>query len=62
MFTVSSLHHRWGKQHCNLVAIAALKLAIKLFEVRTMNMDDMLKLATKLGGYFSPLSVVEMEH
>ena len=34
MFTVSSLHHRWGKQHCNLITMAALKLAIKLFEPR----------------------------
>ena len=61
MFTVSSLHHRWDKQQCNLVTMASLKLAIKLFEPRTMNMDDMLKLGMKLGSTFAPLSVVEME-
>ena len=42
--------------------MASLKLAIKLFEVRTMNMDDMLKLGMRMGGCFPPLSVVEMEH
>ena len=61
MFTVSSLHQRWGKQQCNLVTMASLKLAIKLFEVRTMNMDDMLKLGMKLGSSFAPIAVAEME-
>ena len=65
MFPLSSLHHRWGKQHCNLVTIAVLKVAIKLFEPRTMNMEDMLKLGTKLGPLggpsFSHSDVVEME-
>lgn len=62
MFPISSLHHRWGKQHCNLVTIAVLKVAIKLFEPRTMNMEDMLKLGRKMGGpSFAHSDVVEME-
>lgn len=59
---LSSLHHRWSKQQCNIIAMASLKLAIKLLEPRTMNMEDMLKLGSKLGGSFSPLQVVEMEN
>merc|ERR1712194_3981 len=62
MFTVSSLHHTRGKQQCSLVTIASLKLAVKLFEPRIMNMDDMLKLGVRLGSSFSSLSVVKMEH
>lgn len=62
MFTMSSLHHTWSKQHCTLVPIASLKLAIKLLEPRSLNMDDMLKLGARVGGSFSPLSLVEMEH
>jgi len=62
VFIASSLHHRWDKQQCGLVPMASLKLAIKLLEPRTMNMDDMLKLGKKLGGSFSSRDVVEMEH
>jgi len=62
MLTLSSLHLRWGKQQCSLVAIASLKLAIKLLETRTMNMDDMLKLGLKMGSSFAPIAVVEMEN
>jgi hypothetical protein len=61
MFTLSALHHRRDKENCSLVAVASLKLAIKLFEPRTMNMDDMLKLGTALGCNISPVAVVEME-
>lgn len=61
MFTLSSLHHRWGKSHCHLVTMAGLKLAIKLNEPRTMNMDDMIQLGMKLGGSFTHLAIVEME-
>lgn len=61
VFIASSLHHRWDKQQCGLVPMASLKLAIKLLEPRTMNMDDMLKLGKKLGGSFSSRDVVEME-
>ena len=61
MFTLSALHHRQDKENCSLVAVASLKLAIKLFEPRTMNMDDMLKLGTALGCNISPVAVVEME-
>ena len=62
MFTISSLHHQWGKQQCHLITMASLKLAIKLFEPRTMNMDDMIKLGARLGGSFSPKTIVEMEN
>lgn len=62
MFTISSWHHAWGKHNCTLVPIASLKLAIKLFEPRSLNMDDMLKLGARVGASFSPLSVLEMEH
>ena len=62
MFTVSSLHHQWGKHQCNLVTMASLKLAIKLFEPRTMNMDDMLKHGLKMGSSFASIAVVEMEY
>ncbi|KAL7542849.1 hypothetical protein ACHAXR_012147 [Thalassiosira sp. AJA248-18] len=62
MFTVSSLHHRWDKQHCILVTMASLKIAIKLLEPRTMNMDDMIKLGMRIGGCFTPLAIVEMEN
>jgi hypothetical protein len=61
MFTLSALHHRWDKENCSLVAVASLKLAIKLFEPRTMNMNDMLKLGATMGYGFSPDSVIEME-
>ena len=61
LFTLSSPHQRWGKQQCSIVAMASLKLAIKLCEPRTMNMEDMIKLGTRLGGCFSPVEVVEME-
>ncbi|KAL3822970.1 hypothetical protein ACHAXA_008110 [Cyclostephanos tholiformis] len=60
VFIASSLHHRWNKKQCGLVPIASLKLAIKLLEPRTMNMNDMLKLASTLGS-FSSRAVVEME-
>mmetsp|Transcript_32109 Transcript_32109/g.54788 ORF Transcript_32109/g.54788 Transcript_32109/m.54788 type:complete len:320 (+) Transcript_32109:258-1217(+) len=61
-FTISSLHHRWVKQHCTLVAMASLKLAIKLHEPRTLQTELFLKLGTKIGGYFPPQSVHDMEH
>ena len=61
MFTLSALHHRWDKKKCSLVAVASLKLAIKLIEPRTMNMDDMLKLGATMDCVLSPDSVVEME-
>jgi len=61
IFTSSTLHHRWGKLQCNLVTMTALKIAIKLFEPRTMNMEDMLKLGKKMGGSFSHSDIVEME-
>ncbi|KAL7537791.1 hypothetical protein ACHAWF_005905 [Thalassiosira exigua] len=62
MFTVSSLHHRMCKQQCHLVTMASLKLAIKLCEPRTMNMNDMIKLGAKLGGHFPHAAIVEMEN
>lgn len=61
MFAISALHHRKDKKKCDLVAIASLKLAIKLFEPRTMNMDDMIKLGATMGCSFSPPAIVEME-
>lgn len=61
VFTLSALHHCRDKGGCSLVAVASLKLAIKLFEPRTMNMDDMLKLGATLGCVFSPSAVVAME-
>ena len=62
MFTVSSLHRQWSKLECRLIAMASLKLAIKLNEPRTMNMDDMIKLG--MGGVitFSAHALVEMEY
>jgi hypothetical protein len=60
-FIASSLHHKWNKKQCGLIPIATLKLAIKLLEPRTMNMKDMLKLATRMSGSFSSRAVVEME-
>jgi hypothetical protein len=62
VFIASSLHHTWNKKQCNIVPIASLKLAIKLLELRTMTMDDMLKLGAKMGESFSRSAVVEMEH
>jgi hypothetical protein len=62
VFVASSMHHRWNKKECSVVPIASLKLAIKLLEPRMMNMDDMLKLGTKMGGSFSRSAVVEMEY
>ena len=41
--------------------MTALKIAIKLFEPRTMNMEDMLKLGKKMGSSFSHSDIVEME-
>lgn len=61
LLTISALHHRWDKKHCGIVPIASLKLAIKLFEPRTMNMDDMIKLGMRLGVSISSHAVVEME-
>ena len=62
MFAVSSLHHQWGDQKCNIVTVASLKLAIKLMEPRALNLDDMVKLATKMGGgFYTPRAIIEME-
>lgn len=61
LFTTSSLHHQWEKKQCGIVPIASLKLAIKLLEPRTMNMDDMIKLGMRLGVSISSHAVVDME-
>ena len=62
MFAVSSLHLQWGEQRCNIITVASLKLAIKLFEPRALNLDDMVKLATKMGGgFYTPRAIIEME-
>ena len=61
LFTTSSLHHRSDKMQCGIVPIAALKLAIKLFEPRTLIMSDMLQLGMRLGVTISSHAVVEME-
>ena len=62
MFTETTIHHRWSQLQCRLVAMASLKLAIKLNEPRTLNMDDMIKLG--MGGQmvFSAGALVEMEY
>ena len=62
MFTETTIHHCWSQIQCRLVAMASLKLAIKLNEPRTLNMDDMIKLG--MGGQmvFSAGALIEMEY
>ena len=61
-FTASSWHHVVSREHCCLVPMAALKLAIKLNEPRRLNMDDMLRMGeTMMGWFFTFNDVVEME-
>ena len=62
MFAETSLHHHWTKLQCKRVAMASLKLAIKLNEPRTLNMEDMIKLG--MGGtvVLSVDDLVEMEN
>lgn len=62
MFTETSLHHRWSKLQCRLVAMASLKLAIKLNESRTLNMEDMIKLGVGREMVFSAAALIEMEY
>lgn len=61
-FVASFVHHERNKEQCFLVPMAALKLAIKLFEPRTMNMELMLTHGIRMGCSFSSNDVVEMEH
>ena len=61
-FTTSSWHHVVSREHCCLVPMAALKLAIKLNEPRRLNMDDMLRMGEDMmGWYFTLNDVVGME-
>ena len=62
MFTETTIHNCRSQIQCRLVAMASLKLAIKLNEPRTLNMDDMIKLG--MGGQmvFSAGALVEMEY
>jgi hypothetical protein len=62
MFTETSFHHRWSQLQCRLVAMASLKLAIKLNESRTFNMEDMIKLGMGREMVFSAGAMVEMEN
>ncbi len=62
MFSVTSLHHQWSKLQCRLVTIACLKLAIKLYEPRTLNMEDMIKLGISENISFSSRAIIEMEY
>ena len=62
MFSVSSIHHQWDKMQCRLVSMASLKLAIKLFEPRTLNMDDMIRLGTSEEVSISARDMIEMEY
>ena len=64
MFTDTAYHHMWSQHECRLVVMASLKLAIKLNESRTLNMEDMLKLALSLGNgsNYSANAVIEMEY
>ena len=69
MFTDTAYHHMWSQHECKLVAMASLKLAIKLNESRTLNMEDMRKLAVGMGGgsnysgsNYSADAVIEMEY
>ena len=61
-FTTSSWHHVVSREHCYLVPMAALKLAIKMNEPRRLNMDDMLRMGEDMMGWLFTLNdVVEME-
>lgn len=62
MFTETSFHHRWSQLQCRLIAMASLKLAIKLNEPRTLNMEDMIKLGMGNDMVFSAGALVEMEY
>lgn len=62
MFTETAFHHRWSQLQCRLVAMASLKLAIKLNESRTLNMEDMIKLGMGREMVFSAGALVEMEY
>lgn len=62
MFTETSFHHRWSQLQCRLVAMASLKLAIKLNESRTLNMEDMIKLGMGREMVFSAGALIEMEY
>jgi len=64
MFTDTAYHHMWSQHECTLVVMASLKLAIKLNESRTLNMEDMRKLALSLGNgsNYSANAVIEMEY
>jgi hypothetical protein len=61
-FAASFIHHEWTKEQCLIVPMSSLKLAIKLFEPRTMNMDWMLRQGMSMGCSFSSNDVVGMEH
>jgi hypothetical protein len=62
MFTETSFHHRWSQLQCRLIVMASLKLAIKLNEPRTLNMEDMIKLGMGGDMIFSAGAIVEMEY
>ncbi|KAL3784107.1 hypothetical protein HJC23_012739 [Cyclotella cryptica] len=62
MFTETSFHHRWSQLQCRLIAMSSLKLAIKLYEPRTLNMEDMIKLGIGSDMIFSAGALVEMEY
>mmetsp|Transcript_18328 Transcript_18328/g.39584 ORF Transcript_18328/g.39584 Transcript_18328/m.39584 type:complete len:305 (-) Transcript_18328:125-1039(-) len=62
LFTETDLSQRWTRLQCRLVAMASLKLAIKLNETRTMNMEDMIKLGMSGDDSFTASALVEMEN
>ena len=62
VFAASFVHNEWNKEQCFIVPMASLKLAIKLFEPRTMNKDAMLEQGIRMGCSFLSNDVVEMEH
>lgn len=63
MLTITTLHRSWGRYHCCIVAIASLKLAIKLNVIFILKMKDMLILGSFLcPGEIKEEELINMEH
>jgi len=50
------------RRQCELALVAALKIAVKLYEPRALNMTDMQKLARKMGCSFEASDIILMEN
>ena len=49
------------RRQCELTLVAALKIAVKLYEPRALNMTDMQKLARKMGCSFEASDIISTE-